>query len=183
MYQFYYDVLKQNYQDRIKLLYTDTDSFIIQTQTEDIYDDFNKIKDHMDFSEYAKNHKSYDASNKKVLGKFKDELDGVVMNEFIGLKPKMYCCINEDGEVIKKAKGVQKHKVKKELTPEIFRKTLHENYKNKIMFNKIGSTNHQVFSLTQNKLGLSSFENKRYWIDKQTSLAYGHYKTTDSTTL
>ena len=30
----------------------------------------------MDFSGYDKNHKCYDATNKKVLGKFKDEVGG-----------------------------------------------------------------------------------------------------------
>ena len=176
MYKFYYDVLKKKYQDNIKLLYTDTDSFIIQTQTEDVYDDFKELKGHMDFTGYDKDHKCYDDTNNKVLGKFKDELDGQIMTEFIGLKPKMYCCITEDESIIKKAKGIQKLKVKKELNPELFKKTLYENYKDYVQYNKIGSLNQSVFSITQNKLGLSSFENKRYWIDKETSYAYGHHR-------
>ena len=44
----------------------------------------------MDFSDYPKNHNNFDASNKKVLGKFKDEMMGNIITEFIALKPKMY---------------------------------------------------------------------------------------------
>ena len=39
MYSFYYDVLKPKYNDKIKLAYTDTDSFIIHVETDDIYTD------------------------------------------------------------------------------------------------------------------------------------------------
>ena len=43
-----------------------------------------------DFSEYPKNHPNYSLTNKKVLGKFKDELNGKIITEFCSLKPKMY---------------------------------------------------------------------------------------------
>ena len=69
----YYDVLKEKYQDNIKLIYTDTDSYVLQTFTDDIYKDWMGIKDYLDFSRYDKGHQCYDPTNKKVLGKFKDE--------------------------------------------------------------------------------------------------------------
>ena len=37
MYDFYYNHLKKTYSDKIKLLYTDTDSVIIHVQTDDMY--------------------------------------------------------------------------------------------------------------------------------------------------
>ena len=43
-----------------------------------------------DFSEYPKDHPNYNIENKKVLGKFKDEMKSLIITEFIGLKPKMY---------------------------------------------------------------------------------------------
>ena len=76
MYKFYYDVMKPKYGDNIRMVYTDTDSFVFQTKTDDIYQDLKEINDEMDFSGYDKNHKCYDATNKKVLGKFKDECEG-----------------------------------------------------------------------------------------------------------
>ena len=65
MYSFYYDVLKPKYGDNIKLVYTDTDSYVIQVMTDDIYEDFRGINDYMDFSDYPINHPNYDKSNKK----------------------------------------------------------------------------------------------------------------------
>ena len=44
----------------------------------------------MDFSDYPKHHCNYDHTNKKALGKFKDEMKGNIITEFRALKPKMY---------------------------------------------------------------------------------------------
>ena len=74
MYKFYYDVMKPKYGDNIRMVYSDTDSFVFHTKTDDIYQDLKEINDEMDVSGYDKNHKCYDAINKKVLGKFKDEV-------------------------------------------------------------------------------------------------------------
>ena len=45
MYSFHYDIMKPKYGNDIRMLYTDTDSFVLQIKTEDVYDDFNDIKD------------------------------------------------------------------------------------------------------------------------------------------
>ena len=39
MYNFWYDYIKPNYRDKVRLCYTDTDSFIIHIKTEDFYKD------------------------------------------------------------------------------------------------------------------------------------------------
>ena len=39
MYEFWYDYIKPKYGDRVKLLYMDTDSFVIDNITEDFYED------------------------------------------------------------------------------------------------------------------------------------------------
>ena len=69
MYSFYYDVLKPKYQENIKLVYTDTDSYVIKVETDDLYEDFKEINDYMDFSDYPPEHPNYDKTNKKVLRK------------------------------------------------------------------------------------------------------------------
>ena len=51
---------------------------------------FFKWKDFFDFSNYSKNSKFFDETNKKVIGKMKDEFGGVIIIEFVGLKSKMY---------------------------------------------------------------------------------------------
>ena len=69
MYSFYYDVLKPNYDDKIKLVYTDTDSYVIKVETDDLYEDFEEIHAYMGFSDYPAEHPNHDKSNNKVLGK------------------------------------------------------------------------------------------------------------------
>jgi hypothetical protein len=174
MYQYHYDVMKKNYDDKIKLLYTDTDSFIYHIETEDLYKDFDDIKEHMDFSGYDKSHPSYDCTNKKVLGKFKDEHDGNIFTQFIGLKPKMYCTETDDRKTLKKGKGIDR-KVVKSLSTDDYLYTLTDNKKSLYTSNKICSKNHQVFSITQNKVGLSNYDNKRYYTDNITSVPYGYH--------
>ena len=177
MYSFYYDVLKPKYNDKIKLAYTDTDSFIIHVETDDIYTDFKHIKQHMDFSDYPKNHECYNASNKKVLGKMKDELSGKIMTHFIGLKPKSYCYkVYGEDEEHKRSKGIIKHKVATCLNYDKYEQTLNGDLKDQVSFNTIRSKNHQVYSISQVKYSLSNYCNKRYWFSPTESFPYGHYK-------
>ena len=72
MYQFWYDHLKNKHNSKVKLIYTDTDSFIIQVETDDIYEDMLENKNLYDFSDYPKNHPNYDMTKiQKVLMKLK----------------------------------------------------------------------------------------------------------------
>lgn len=74
--------MKAQYGDRVELLYTDTDSLLLQIQTEDVYDDMAKHADLYDTSDYEKDHRLYSTKNKKVLGKMKDECAGRVIEEY-----------------------------------------------------------------------------------------------------
>ena len=53
--------------EKIIKVYTDTDSFVFHTKTDDIYEGPKEIKDEMDFSGYDKAHKCYGANNKKSI--------------------------------------------------------------------------------------------------------------------
>ena len=58
MYEFWHDYIKPNYQDKTKLCYTDTDSFIIHIETEDFYKGIaNDVKRWFDTSNYEENDK------------------------------------------------------------------------------------------------------------------------------
>ena len=93
MYEFLYDYIKPKYGDKVKLCYTDTDSFIIHVKNEDFYKDISDdVSEWFDTSNYDKNDKRPlpIGINKKVLGMFKDELGGKIMTEFVALRAKAY---------------------------------------------------------------------------------------------
>ena len=93
IYEFWYDYIKPMYGDKARLCYTDTDSFIIHIKTEDFYKDIsNDIDKWFDTSNFNKNDSRplEIGRNKKVIGKFKDDLGGKIMTEFCALKAKSY---------------------------------------------------------------------------------------------
>ena len=53
MCTFHYNYIKNKYDNKSKLLFTDTDSLIYEIKTEDIYKDFNSNKEIFDFSNYS----------------------------------------------------------------------------------------------------------------------------------
>ena len=104
MYDFQYNFIKKNF--NAELLFTDTDSIIYEIKLENVYEKFFKWKDFFDFSNYSKDSKFFDETNKKVIGKMKDEFGGVIITEFVGLKSKMYSIKKIDGKEHNTAKGV-----------------------------------------------------------------------------
>ena len=90
------------------MLFIDTDSLVYEIKVEDVYGKSYSGKHLFDFSEYPVNSKFYDPTNKKVLGKMKDEFKGEIIREFSGLKSKMYSLISGNDEEVTKAKGVNK---------------------------------------------------------------------------
>ena len=116
MYEFWYDYIKPKYQDKAKLCYMDTDSFVIHIKTEDFYEDIaNDVEEWFDTSNYDDNGLLPTGKNKKVIGLFKDELGGKIMIAFVGLRAKTYAYLMDDNSEHKKAKGTKKCAIKIEL--------------------------------------------------------------------
>ena len=88
MYHFHYNFIKNSF--NAELLFTDTDSLTYEIKSENVYEEIFKQKDLFDFSNYSKDSKLLDDTNKKAIGKMKDEFGGVIIDEFTGLKSKMY---------------------------------------------------------------------------------------------
>ena len=86
MYDFHYNFIKKNFD--VELLFTDTDSLNYEIKSKNVYEEFFKWKDLFDFSNYPKDLKFFNETNKKVIGKTKDEFGGVIVIEFVGLKSK-----------------------------------------------------------------------------------------------
>ena len=90
MYEFHYAYIKNKYDNKSKILLTDTDRLMYEIKTEDVFEDLSSDKELFDFSNYSIKSKYYDDSNKLVIGKMKDNTSGVTIEEFFRLKSKMY---------------------------------------------------------------------------------------------
>ena len=180
MYDFHYNHIKKKYEDKAKLLLTDTDSLMYEIQTKDFYKDIiGDVKDRFDTSGYPSNHPSDIPSgfNKKVLGMFKDEVNGDIIDEFVGLRAKLYSYKMFEGEESKKCKGVKKSVVKKSITHEDYKTCLLTGKEQLRKQNIIRSYKHEVYTEEVNKVALSASDNKRYILeDGINTLALGHYK-------
>ncbi|XP_033121232.1 uncharacterized protein LOC117120319 [Anneissia japonica] len=178
MYEFWYDKLVPAYGDRVKLLYTDTDSLFLKIATEDVYADMRENLDWFDTSNYDEGSRLYSEKNKKVLGKMKDELGGRVMTEFVGLRPKMYSIKTQDPRLdVKRAKGVARYVVRDRLNHDDYVRVLTSREDMHCDMSSIRSSKHVLYTINQTKKSLSPLDTKRYILDDGiTTYAYGHYK-------
>ena len=210
MYQFYYDYIKKTYPgDKSKLCMTDTDSFILEIETEDLYKDMLSNHELFDFSGYSSEHSMFQGlstediknlreKNRKVLGKMKDEMMGLILLEYVGVRSKAYSLkhekmefVDEHGKISKKPtkqsklviaeseklKGIKKSTVEKNIHHEHFLACVNNDRTLHAQFNSFRSYNHKMTTITQNKLALCNFDDKR-WIEDDgiNTYAYGHYK-------
>ena len=88
LYDFHYNFIKEHF--NAELLFTDTGNLIYEIKSEDVYEKTFKHKDLFEFSNYPKDSKFFEETNKKVIGKMKDKSEGKIIDEFVGLKSKMY---------------------------------------------------------------------------------------------
>ncbi|GBN91024.1 hypothetical protein AVEN_195498-1, partial [Araneus ventricosus] len=168
MYDFHYNFIKKTYDNRAKLLFTDTDSLCYHIHTEDVYKDISEHAELFDTANYPPNHLLFNLPNNKVLGKMKDELSGDIASEFVGLKAKMYSLKTLHFEK-QTAKGVPKSVLKSRVS--------HNDYKNCLLnvqgtresFKTITSSHHVLKTVQQNKISLCPFDDKRYILDDSIS--------------
>ena len=165
------------------LLFTDTDSLCYEIKTEDFYVDISSdIENRFDTSDYPTDHPAITegfpiGKNKKVIGMFKDEACGKQIEEFVGLRAKLYLYkMHEDRMEVKKCKGVKKSVVKKTITHEDYKDCLLTQEGQMRKMNIIRSHMHELYTEEINKVALSGEDDKRIIQDDGIStLAYGHY--------
>ena len=156
MYEFHYNYIKNKYDNKLKLLFTDTDSLTYEIKTENVYEDFSSDKKMFGFSNYSKYY--YNNLNKLVFGKMKDETGGVAIEEFFELKLKMYSFLVDNSEH-KKVKGVNRN---------VIATISHNEYKNVLLNNKcirhsvdrIQIKDHRIGTYEIKKILLSCFDDK-----------------------
>jgi hypothetical protein len=182
MYEYYYDTLNKEFPNN-KVLYMDTDSLIINFYGyDDMYKEFEKIKDTLDTSDYPVDHPLYSTANKKVIGKVKDEMNGKIIREVICLKSKQYSILLDDEYNLKKIKGLSKSVTKKHITHDDFKTVLLED---RIMHHEmpvLRSQDHQMYVENMNKKSMTPFDDKRYILeDGIRTVAFGHRLSRNST--
>ncbi|XP_052819578.1 uncharacterized protein LOC128245454 [Mya arenaria] len=174
MYYFWYNYIKRRY-GNVKLCLTDIDSLLFSCQTEDLYHDMKTSAEYFGTSDYPEEHFLHSDRNRKALGKMEDETNGKPIAEFVGLRSKMYS-FTCDGDEFKRAKGISKVTVKRNLKHEFYKNTFFNETAMISSMTALRSHKHKLFGETIQKQGLSAFDDKRYLLNAVDSYAYGHYK-------
>ena len=113
--------------------------------------------------------------NKKIVGIMKDEANGWIILEFVGLRSKMYAILIDNRKTIKKVKGIKSNIVKNTIEFEDYKNCL---FNSSVIHREqysIRSKFHKVVTQRENKIALSPFDNKR-WFDAESTdtLPWGH---------
>ena len=175
MYEFWYDYVKIKYEDKTRLCYMDTDSFVVNIKTKVFYKDISQdVNKRFDTSHYTFDRSLPMGIIKKVIGLMKDELGGDIITEFVALRPKAYSYIANNFIEMKKAKGTKKCVLNKILRFEDYKKCLFDNGKVLKSQQRFKSENHEVYTENINKIALSCDDDKRIVTsDRITSYSYG----------
>ncbi|XP_072400684.1 uncharacterized protein [Diabrotica undecimpunctata] len=206
IYDFQYGYLAGRFGENFTTCYTDNDSVIVEIREQDPYvamkEDCYKYFDTSDYSE--NNIYRIPQVNKKVLRMMKDENNGRIMTDYIGLRAKLYTTKvattedeleekrkelkdeeyeDEEIEVIiknfrltKKAKGLKKSVVNTKITFEDYIECLDDFKYKTATQNLIRSDRHHVYTITQETVALSPNDDKRNHIpESYDTLPWGHY--------
>ena len=180
MNEFHFGFIKKIYGNRCRVALLDTDSLFYKIETDDWYLDMKPYwKDRFDTSDYPDNHFAGVPSclNKKVMGLMKDEAKGKVITGLVGLRPKYYAHMMQDGEEEKKAKGVKKSVVANKMRFADYVKCLKGKKSLMTSFFTFRSRNHRVYTEKVTKVALSHQDTKRYLLEdgSHSTLPWGHY--------
>ncbi len=202
MCNFHYNVmLKEFSRENIDLLFTDTDSLCYHIKSKntineisenpelatlkenrDPYQFMYEKKELFDLSNYPSDHKLYDPTNEKVIGKFKSESINQI-TEIVCLRSKLYSFKKEkldnakDKLVKKTCKGIKKYVVKQDITFEDYKNTQENRKSKEIDQNTIRSYKHQLYTERITKTALSCNDDKCYIEnDNINCKTFGHYK-------
>ena len=169
MYTFWNDYVKPKDGENAKLCYIDRDSFIVHVKTDDIYRDMAEDGEtKFDTSNYDLDRPLPKGKNKKVIGLMKDELEGKIMKEFVGLRAKTYSYLKNNNNEDKKVKGIKKKCL-------IKRKLKFQDYKNCLEAARIEN---KIYQLEKNKSDVDSLKLYQKEFIKNNKLIQRHNKNT-----
>lgn len=197
MAKFWYQHLYRKYGDSLRLLMSDTDSFIFQVKTQDFYRDIMVDKDFESFIDTGNinipylqkqsiNYTNYQQSSELNLMKIEENKKGFYsITQFVGIKPKMYAyekvrIDNNEHEtkMDSRAKGVNKSYREKTCDFDFYHNLLKngvDGYNEPVVLYSIQSKNQTLYTKKQEKLAFSIFDTKRYYLDIYHSIPYNDY--------
>ena len=186
MFDFHYGYVKKKWKE-VSVLYTDTDSLVLEIETEDFFADISAdVPKWFDTNDFSPEHPAVlngmpiVPENKKKIGLMKDECGGAVMTEFVALKPKLYSFLTEEDEKVRekqKAKGVKKCIIRKSLRHENFKKCLMSGQSQMRKQSFFRSREHHLFSENMTKIALNPRDDKRVVLENGIdTLALGHWR-------
>ena len=164
MYEFWYDYIIPKYDDKVKLCYMDTDSFIFHIKTNDFHEDImSDLKKWYDTSKIDQklNRCIPIGVNKGVIETFKDQLNGNVMTEFVALASKLYAFLEDKDKCEKEAKGVKKCVIKKVLKFDKYKEALFSNKTTRTTQQRFKNEYHIITTEEISKIALSRKDDKR----------------------
>ena len=184
MFHLHYDELanyRREFDCQLNIVACDTDSFFLECINVKLEEQLlpAMIRDGLlDTSNYAKDHPLYSTKYASQIGKFKDESGGATkFIDAVFLRPKLYSLLtHESSKNVVKAKGVNVKQAglhHQEYVDVLMGCSSSNRY---VKQARIGSSKHQLYTMSYTKLALSCTDDKRHWIDWNTSLAYGHHR-------
>jgi hypothetical protein len=196
MYDMNYNIMKPAFGEDLTLHYMDTDSFVygITGSTEEVADKLYQVQlrtNAFDLSKIASANPSHPLLkdrgqgppplNGNVIGKFKDEMNGVPITNAIFLRPKSYSVQVQGGKTHSRMKGVP---MKKAITAQ-GDKITHDTYLSvwkgatmpKVRFQRIDHSKElQLRTVQTEKLGLTNTDDKSFYFNEWECLRYGHWR-------
>ncbi|KYN06789.1 hypothetical protein ALC62_02255, partial [Cyphomyrmex costatus] len=150
LYEFHHEYMVPMFKEKCKIMYTDTDSLIYRVECDDVYAAMKRDIARFDTSDYqADNAYGMPLANKKVPGLMKDENNGAIMTEFVGLRAKMYALRVDGKRDTKKAKGVKSSVVARTITFDDYTRCLNQEMEMTRRQSCIRSKLHQVYTVSE----------------------------------
>ena len=107
------------------------------------------------------------------MGKMKIETGAKVITEFVGLRPKMYSYVTDDGAEKLTAKGIARH-ASRGMSHNQYLKQLQLPSPDYVHNRRIEARLHRIYTLEQRKRGLCGADDKRFLLeDGVNTLAFG----------
>ena len=158
------------------VIFSDTDSFLLQVRGKTTEEAFNALSFIMDFSNLNPAHYLFSNKRAKKLGYFKNEIPHAEIVEVVALKSKTYVLRTQQQlqkeEIIRRAKGVTRA-VKEQLSFDTFKRCLSEMREVSVLQFSLRAQNHVNLLMRQEKIAFTSFDDKRFLCCSIHSVPYG----------